>query len=105
MYYLTLLEILAVTLYSAYLIQYYTAKDVHISVKFMALVSWLINFVLLILLPLDIYITFRDAQSETKSSEYLTLSYVLLGDILGLLSLILEQLPPLLDSHSHRPGV
>lgn len=62
MYYLTLMEILGVTLYSAYLIHNYCARDVNIFVKLMALISWLINFVLLILLPLDIYITFRDSE-------------------------------------------
>ena len=60
MYYLTLIEIIVITLYSAYLIQSYCAKEVNFLVKGMALISWLINFVLLILLPLDIYITFRD---------------------------------------------
>lgn len=76
MYYLTLIEIIAITLYSAYLIQSYSAKEVNFLVKGMALISWLINFVLLILLPLDIYITFRDTNLGIQSEEYYTLSYV-----------------------------
>lgn len=62
MYILTLLEIILVTIYCAKLINNICCKDVNFIVKVTCLISWLTNFILLILLPLDIYITFRDQE-------------------------------------------
>ena len=62
MYILTLLEIILVTIYCAKLINNICCKDVNFIVKVTCLISWLTNFILLILLPLDIYITFRDLE-------------------------------------------
>lgn len=62
MYILTLLEIILVTIYCAKLINNICSKDVNFIVKITCLISWLTNFILLILLPLDIYITFRDQE-------------------------------------------
>ncbi|CAD8093585.1 unnamed protein product [Paramecium primaurelia] len=75
MYILTLLEIILVTIYCAKLINNICCKDVNFIVKVTCLISWLTNFILLILLPLDIYITFRDQeqfnnQGEVHSKEY-----------------------------------
>lgn len=60
MYLILIFEIVIVTCLIGYLIQSYSSKDVSIYVKGMALVSWLINFLLLLFLPFDIYITYRD---------------------------------------------
>lgn len=60
MYLILIFEIVIVTCLIGYLIQSYCSKDVSIYVKGMALVSWLINFLLLLFLPFDIYITYRD---------------------------------------------
>lgn len=79
MYLLTLIEIVLVTIYCAKLINNICCKDVNWFVKLICLISWLTNFILLILLPLDIYITFRDIENrvEFHSWEYETIANVL----------------------------
>ena len=42
-------------LYLSYVIYSYSAKDVPFYVKLMALISWLLSFSLIIILPLEIY--------------------------------------------------
>lgn len=54
MYLLTLIEIILVTIYCASLINKICCKNVNWFVKLIALISWLTNFIMLILLPLDI---------------------------------------------------
>lgn len=44
-------------LYSLYLIETYSKKDVPYYVKLITLSSWVMNFALIILVPIDIYAT------------------------------------------------
>ncbi|CAD8048081.1 unnamed protein product [Paramecium sonneborni] len=74
MYLILIFEILIVTCLVGYLIQSYCSKDVSIYVKGMALVSWLINFLLILFLPFDIYITYRDQSVGDISNDYLSLA-------------------------------
>ncbi|CAD8191948.1 unnamed protein product [Paramecium octaurelia] len=69
MYLLTLLEIILVTIYCAKLINNICCIDVNFIVKVTCLISWLTNFILLILIPLDIYITFRDQETNNNQSD------------------------------------
>ncbi|CAK87716.1 unnamed protein product (macronuclear) [Paramecium tetraurelia] len=69
MYLLTLLEIILVTIYCAKLINNICCKEVNIIVRVTCLISWLTNFILLILLPLDIYVTFRDQETNSNQSD------------------------------------
>lgn len=74
MYWLVIIEIVIITILVAYLIYSHCNKEVNMYVKAMALVSWLINFLLILLQPFDIYLTYRD--NGELSSEYLGLADV-----------------------------
>lgn len=61
MYWLTLFELLGISIFSSYLIYSYCEKDVPIYVQVLAILSWVMNFTLITLIPVDIYITQRNA--------------------------------------------
>lgn len=77
MYLILIFEILVVTGLVGYIIYRFCSKEVNIYVKGMALVSWLINFLLILFLPFDIYITYRDEKDNTISNDYLNLAEVI----------------------------
>lgn len=76
MYLILIFEILIVTALVGYIINAFCSKEVNMYVKGMALVSWLINFLLILFLPFDIYITYRDDKDNTISNDYLNLAQV-----------------------------
>ena len=114
MYILTLLEIILVTIYCAKLINKICCKDVNFIVKVTCLISWLTNFILLILLPLDIYITFRDQELNNNqdgldlhSREYEAIANVLMYLIykLAISDIVLGKFHTLLDYYSNNVGI
>ncbi len=58
-YILTLLQLIGVTAFSVHLIQTYSQHDVSLNVKLLVLSSWVMNFAIIILVPLDIYFTLK----------------------------------------------
>ena len=64
MYLLTFLEILGCAALSIYLINQYAHNSVKNYVKIVVLVSWVMNFTLILLVPLDIYINVRNYEQK-----------------------------------------
>jgi|688.fasta_scaffold2894188_1 hypothetical protein len=60
MYWLTIIEITGVSIISAYIIHDYCNNDISISVKALALLTWVMNFAIIGCVPLDIYITMKN---------------------------------------------
>ena len=65
MYWLTVVEIAGISIFSAYLIQNYCNDKVSYPVKALALMAWVMNFAIIGFVPLDIYITMRNAERGT----------------------------------------
>jgi len=61
MYWLTFFEILGLGCYTAYLINNHCQKDVPLYAQALGIVSWIMNFALIALVPLDIFVTQRNA--------------------------------------------
>jgi hypothetical protein len=54
-----IIESFLLVLYICYVIYSYSAKDVPFYVKLLALLSWLLSFSLIIILPLEIYFVIK----------------------------------------------
>lgn len=77
MYWLTVVEIAGISIFSAYLIQNYCNDKVSYPVKALALMAWVMNFAIIGFVPLDIYITMRNAERGTDPQNdpaYVTLA-------------------------------
>jgi DMSO reductase anchor subunit len=83
MYWLTIIEICGVSCFSAYLIQNYCKEDISLPVKALALLAWIMNFAIIGCVPLDIYITLRNA--ETNSDPLDDPAYVTLATLYQIL--------------------
>lgn len=79
MYWLTFFELTGISIASLYLINNYSARDVPLYVQAIAGISWIMNFTLIVLVPLDVFITQRNTdlgQDPILDPEYINLSYV-----------------------------
>jgi hypothetical protein len=54
-YIIVALQILATLLYVAYLVQQYSLQQVNLAVKLLVYLTWLASFIIVVLLPYDIY--------------------------------------------------
>lgn len=106
MYLILIFEILIVTALIGSIINAFCSKEVNVYVKGMALVSWLINFLLILFLPFDIYITYRDEKENTLSNDYLNLAQVKIYIYkIDLSNTILDKFYIVLDSDSHNARI
>ena len=56
----TIIEVIALALFTGYLVWYYSAKDVALYVKIIVFISWYLNFITIALIPIDVYfVTFN----------------------------------------------
>ena len=62
-----LLELAGLLIAVVLLVHYYSEKEASMYVKVLVAVSWLLNFVILLILPLDIYEANTDSNATVKS--------------------------------------
>jgi hypothetical protein len=60
-----------------YLVNYYSAKDVSLHVKFWSVVTWVLNFGLAMLVPEDVFQTLK-GQKDAQVTHRLGLQYLVL---------------------------
>ena len=83
MYFLTFIEILASAALSFYLIHSYSHASVKLYVKICVLIAWVMNFSLILLVPLDIYINSRNHSANIPvesdpAFQHLSAAYAIL---------------------------
>ena len=63
-FYPILIEFIALTSICAYLIHYYSGPSVSIHIKFWSLLTWVMNFGMALLVPIDLYQTLKNQEKS-----------------------------------------